>query len=75
MHVRASACYPLALAAQHVATPTMNTLNFREESFVIRSQIMKFTKILCHKNLELYGITITSMVWYGMHWSAILCLL
>ena len=39
---------------QHVATPTV-ILNFREEIFVIISQITKFTKILYHENLELYS--------------------
>ena len=38
MHVRASARYPPARASvrcdrQHIATPTMSILNFREENF------------------------------------------
>ena len=55
MHVRARVCYlpvcALELAlAQHVATPTI-VLNFRDQS-----QIMEFTKVLFHENLELYGV-------------------
>ena len=37
-----------------VAMPTI--IIFVRKMFVIRSQITKFTKILCHKNLEVYGI-------------------
>ena len=37
-------------------------LNFREENFMIRSQITKFTKILWHENLELYGMLPTQVL-------------
>ena len=45
----------MRMCTQNVATPTI-VLNFREENFRDRTQITKFTKILCHENLELYGI-------------------
>ena len=39
------------LCTQNVAMPTIIVWKI----FVIISQITKFTKILCHENLELYG--------------------
>ena len=56
----------MRLYTQNVATPTI-ILNFREEISVIRSQIMKFMKILCHENLELYGISPSLSLFLPLH--------